>query len=206
MWGWWGFVLTRLLGVGAPPPTSGRCREGLQGELTLQLRLRSLGGGVAGGGRVSEWQLVLTGVIFVPVVFAGVGKVSLASGVLAGGEKLGKAPGLLAGDRVMTVPLGLSAGGKVGAVSIGLSAGGKTLVPGFSALSPAVTGGTVSAPPGSMSGGSSGDGLSPPWSTPERPGGTIASHCTSGPPRGSEPPVMAISPMVRITSCFATLP
>lgn len=202
--------MTRLLGAGAPPPPSGRCRRVLQGEVTLQLRFRSLGGGrVAGGGRVNVWQLVLTGVIFAPVVFAGgwsgAGRVTSISGVLAGGGKLGMAPGLLAGDEVITVSLGLLAGGKVGAVSIGPSAGGN-------ALGEAVTGGTASAPSISLAGGrvlstaSSGDGLSPPWSPPVRLGGTITSHCTSGPPKGSEPLVMAISPMARITSCFATLP
>lgn len=126
---------------------------------------------------------------------------------------------VLAGD-------GTAAGGGrsagVGMMALGRGRG--------SLMSPGVLAGgdILGAPPLESSAGAGGassvPGDSPPWgllhprsslppvasASPLRlGGGTDTSHCTSGPPRGGSAapmsPVIAISPMLRITTSFATL-
>lgn len=197
-------------GSGAPPPLppSGRCRTGLKAlTVTLQLLRRS-----RGGARVSMGSDRV--VLCLPEVLAGYGGVSLGAPVVEGGGRsrvVGKlarggggvileSPGVVTGGAKssMVPPEEVEGGGRAG---IGdpeeVGGGGKV----------------VSVPPSSTHIGLWYPSKSPPpvvCASPVRlGGGTDTSHCTSGPPRGgSTPPmspVIAISPMLRITTSFATL-
>lgn len=132
----------------------------------------------------------------------GGGKVCLESpGVVSGGGKASMGPPeeVAGGGRAsMTPPEEVEGGGRVGIGPPEQVAGG----------------GRVESVPAS----STHIGLSHPSSSPapvvcvspvKLGGGTDTSHCTSGPPRGgSTPPmspVIAISPILRITTSFATL-
>lgn len=198
-------------GSSAPPPLpppSGRCRRGLKAlTVTLQLLRRSRGGArvSTGGDRVAPC---------LPEVLAGDGGVSFGTPVVEGGGR-SAVVGKLArrGGRVCLESPGVVSGG------VKANMGPPEEVAG---------GGRVGiGPPEQVTGGGRGVevpvsskhiGLTHPSSSPApvvcvspvRLGdGTDTSHCTSGPPRGgSTPPmspVMAISPMLRITTSFATL-